>query len=303
MGIGFYQGLNQNREEERWGAWEAHRNEINELIHKSFRKDCSTGTAIILGAGNCDDLDLHFIGKLFDSIVLVDIDSEATEKAVSFLENENLVNQITVMKNIDFTKLDQVDFYDRFKHILARKTSVDEIISFLISCAIEIESHPLFPNLQKSFSVVISSAVYTQVFYIHALTIFANYAEFYSKKEVTQIVEALVELRNLILISYNNLLISLVKDQGTVIVWTDVLRLESSMDDMIEKLYLLRTDKDRFDYLFERMGHFGRESAVVGLQDLYTKLSRDHDLLRFWNWPYNKEKQYLTMGLSGMPKI
>jgi hypothetical protein len=55
-------------------------------------------------------------------------------------------------------------------------------------------------------------------------------------------------------------------------------------------------------YLFRMVVQFGREAALVGLQDIYDKLSGNQYLLRYWNLPFNREKQYLTFGLSGMPK-
>jgi len=298
----FYQGLNLDREEERWSAWEGHRTDIKTLIDNSLNKDGSPQTAIILGAGNCDDLDLPFLGELFESIALADIDGDAAERAVSSLNNESLKHQIRVIKNIDFTKLDQINFYQRFEEILMREKSSNEVIALLISCESEIESHTILSNSAKRYSVVISSAVYTQIFYIHALTIFAKYADFYSKKEVSQIVKGLVQLRDTLIKNYNDLLIYLVKDTGKIIVWTDVLRLDSSMEAIIEELYEFRTEKERFDYLLLIIAQFGRESAIVGLQDLQEKLADSSYLQRFWNWPFNHDKQYLTTGISGKLK-
>jgi hypothetical protein len=298
----FYQGLNLDRDEERWVAWESHRSDINELIEKSLCKDGKAETAIILGAGNCDDLDLQFLSQLFDSITLADIDGDATARAVSSIDNECLKSQIHIMKNIDFTKLDQIDFYHRFEQLLMRKVSSNEVVALLISSENEIDNCSLLSDLHKYYSVVISSAVYTQVFYIHALTIFAKYAECYSKQEVNQIVKGLVQLRDKIIKNYNDLMIFLLKDYGKIIIWTDVLRLDSSMEAIIEELYEFRTEKDRFKYLLKMIAQFGREAAIVGLQDLQGKLSESPHLQRFWNWPFNDEKQYLTIGLSGVPK-
>ncbi|QGQ96612.1 hypothetical protein EHS13_17880 [Paenibacillus psychroresistens] len=298
----FYQGLNLDRNEERWIAWEGHRSEINEFIEKSLCKDGKAETAIVLGAGNCDDLDLQFLSQLFGSITLADIDGDATERAVLAIDNERIKNQIHVMKNIDFTKLDQIDFYHLFEQMLVQKVSSNEIAAFLISSGNEMDSCSLLRDFHKGYSVVISSAVYTQVFYIHALTIFAKYADLYSEQEVNQIVKGLVQLRDKIIKDYNDLLIFLVKDSGRIIVWTDVLRLDSSMEAIIVELYEFRMDKDRFNYLLKIIAQFGREAAIVGLQDLQGKLSETPYLQRFWNWPFNDEKQYLTIGLSGNPK-
>jgi len=300
MTIDFYRQMNEERDDQRWHAWASHRMEINELVRKTITEEMQPAQIIVLGAGNCDDLDLRFLQTTCKTITLVDNDGDALEKAIARYADIDLAGQIRLIKHIDFTTLDWMDFYRRFVSMLACRTDANEVLVFLQQCSLKIRDHELLASIKNQFSVVISSAVYTQIFYIHALSLLAPYAEQYSKRDVRLIIEGLIHLRNQVILKYNDLLLSLVSKNGKIIVWTDFVKLDSTMDFVKETIYDLRTDADRSSYLFKIMWKYGKDAAFLGLQDLLKKLGDEETWYSCWIWPYDKKNQYLTFGISGM---
>ncbi|HZL37010.1 MAG TPA: hypothetical protein VFC78_16945 [Tepidisphaeraceae bacterium] len=63
-----------------WPLYASHRQEIERLL---VPKD-HTGRLCVLGAGNCNDLDLNWLSRVYREIHLADIDASALSRAVAF---------------------------------------------------------------------------------------------------------------------------------------------------------------------------------------------------------------------------
>ena len=64
-----------------WAYFASHRAEIQKLIVPPFHAP-GTGRLCVLGAGNCNDVDLRFLSEAFAEVHLVDIDAAALDAAV-----------------------------------------------------------------------------------------------------------------------------------------------------------------------------------------------------------------------------
>jgi hypothetical protein len=294
----FFRDMNNERIGGRWLEWEGHRNEIKLLVSHSLSDAGELGRAIVLGAGNCDDLDLHFLCDAFSQLTLVDIDTLSLQEGVNRVAPD-LLGRIELLGNIDFTKLDQVNFYSRFTDLLEKKASPQELNFFLTNIPSEILSCPLLKKWEGQFSVVISSAVYTQIFYIHVLTLFGVHVSNYTAEEVRGILGLLGELRNSMLKAYNDLMVSLLEEGGTIIVWSDVVKFDEMSPFPEEQFYSLNNEKERMLFMFETAGKEGREAALIGLHDLHERLLSQGRQFSCWIWPYSSDRHYITFGLSG----
>jgi hypothetical protein len=67
--------------EQNWSLYEGHRQRLTRLLGAVQRAD----GLCVLGAGNCDDLDLPRLVLAFDEVHLVDLDTEALERGVARL--------------------------------------------------------------------------------------------------------------------------------------------------------------------------------------------------------------------------
>lgn len=84
----------------------------------------------------------------------------------------------------DFTKLDQLDFYSKLQHLLDNKATESEICAQLAKSEDSLRKLDALPHLKGKFPLVISSAVYTQIFYMQALSLFAGHIERYTQEEL-----------------------------------------------------------------------------------------------------------------------
>jgi hypothetical protein len=294
----FYGQMNQGREADRIGKWMSHRQEIKFLIEQSLGNLNGKDEIIILGAGNCDDLDLPYLADKFHTVALADIDNDSMQTAVSGID-PSLHPKIKLLDSLDFTGLDQIDFYSRFQNLLEHQTPALQLVAFLEEASIEVTKKPVLAHLKRRYTAVVSSAVHTQLFYLHALSLFAILANLYEKNDVKLIVEAIAALTDFLIRQYNDMLFSLAKSNGVVIIWTDIILLDAQTDFIKEKLYSLLNEKDRAEFMLRLMGSYGIESAVLALQDLNDKMAQEGKLLRSWLWPFNAEKQFMAVGIAG----
>ncbi|MEK3723053.1 hypothetical protein [Paenibacillus sp. FSL H8-0034] len=294
----FYRDLNHERIQDRWLEWESHRHEINLLISRSLTDGNERNRAIVLGAGNCDDLDLHYFCDVFEQLTLVDIDALSLQEGVSRLAPE-LLGRIELLGSIDFTKLDQVNFYSRFNDLLQRKALTSEISSFLTQIPSEIVRCSLLEPWKGRFSVVISSAVYTQIFYIHVLTLLAIHASSYTAEEITVLLDGLKTLRDCMVKAYNDLMVYLLEEAGTIIAWSDVVKFDEQSPFPEEQFYAINNENERMQFMFDIASKQGREAALTGLHDLHGRLHSEDRQFACWIWPYSSNRHYITFGISG----
>jgi hypothetical protein len=297
----FYGQLNQGRELDRAGRWMSHRQEIKRLIESSLGQLGPKDELIILGAGNCDDFDLYNLAERFHSIILADIDNDSMQTAIRELDPQ-LQLSIKCLDSVDFTGLDKVNFYARFQSLLDNQAPAVRLITFFQEISKEVAKKPVLTHLYKRFAAVISSAVHTQLFYLHALSVFAVSSKFYVKDDVKQIVEGIAELRDILLRQYNEMLFSLVRSNGVIIMWTDIVLLDAQTEFIKEMIYFLSNEVERAHFMLRIMVSYGIESAVLALQDMHDKMAVEGKLLRSWVWPFNAEKQFITVGISGRAK-
>lgn len=64
-----------------WRYFESHRAEIQKLVVPELH-ECGTGRLCVLGAGNCNDVDLRALSEAFEEVHLADIDAAALGAAV-----------------------------------------------------------------------------------------------------------------------------------------------------------------------------------------------------------------------------
>ncbi|OXM86234.1 hypothetical protein CF651_11970 [Paenibacillus rigui] len=286
-----------------WGdkEWGTHRFHIRQLIEHSIGLLKVKDQVIVLGAGTHGDVDLPGLTEHFTEVTVMDTEDNVIEEVIG--QSGGLASgRIKSFTNIDYTGLDQIQFYETWEEMLLNQAPAAEMAAFIRESAFRAKRNDVLPQWKKSFSLVISSSVHTQLFYIHALTQFAGYASQYAEQDIRQIIDALSALRNSLVTDYNRLLLSLLKPDGRVIMWSDMIRLDSSNQALLDGLYGLQTEDERIRYLFRAFGQYGMEAAVLGLKDFHDQLSPSTQMFKCWVWLQSPEKQYITAGFSASPR-
>jgi hypothetical protein len=100
--------------EGQWHRFAGHRVRLTEqLLHGV--EESAGGTLCVLGAGNCNDLDLALLGRFYSSIHLVDLDEQATNQAL-LRHAEPVRDRIVGHPAIDITGiLDKLPRWKRFE--------------------------------------------------------------------------------------------------------------------------------------------------------------------------------------------
>lgn len=191
----------RNRESrERWSQYKEHRDAVTELI-LAEAPALAGGRLCVLGAGNCNDLDLEAIAKTFAQIVLVDWDDEALQTGLTQQPlKESLREKITTLGNIDLTGV-APELSQWSPQSPPDDATIDRWI--LSSQAAD----PLAG--QGSFDVVISVCTLTQLIEVVILCLGENHPRF---------VELLVAVRS----RHLRMLVELTAPGGTAILCTDI---------------------------------------------------------------------------------
>jgi hypothetical protein len=284
-----------------WGSheWGTHRYHVRQLIEHAIDTLSFQDKAAIFGAGNHGDVDLPELANRFSQVTVLDTEDNSIEEVLES-SGGSIASKVKSLTNLDYTRMDQINFYETWEDMLLNQASASEISAYLKDCAFTVRRHEVLPHLKKSFSLVVSSSVHTQLFYIHALTQFAGYTSQYNSREVAQIMDALVYLRNSLLADYNRMLVSLLKPEGRLVMWSDMIRLDEHNRTLLDSLYALQTEEERVSFLFRSFSQSGMEAAVLGLKDLHDHIKPTGKLFKCWVWLTGPEKQYIAAGFSGI---
>ncbi|GAA4857204.1 hypothetical protein GCM10023310_40400 [Paenibacillus vulneris] len=283
-----------------WGSkeWGTHRFHIRQLVTHAVDQLQVKDKAVVLGAGTHGDVDLPELANQFMQVLVLDTESNALEDIIES-SGGLLSGKMKSVTHVDYTCLDQVQFYETWEEMLLNQAPAAEMAAYIKDCSFRVRHREAFPQWKKSFALVVSSSVHTQLFYIHALTQFAGYADQYEEADVRLVIEALAYLRDSLVTDYNKLLSTLLKPGGRLVMWSDMIRLDEHNEALLETLYQLKTEEERLRFLFQAFGQYGMEAAVLGLKDLHDQLLPDHRLFKCWVWMSDQDKKYITAGFSG----
>jgi hypothetical protein len=133
-----------------WEQYSDHRASIMRLIEEKAKGNRLDG-ACILGAGNCNDINLPRIAELFSIVHLVDIDQAAIDCTIS--RYEGIRNQLTVHASCDLTGI-------AFQAVAAsslRSCHSEELVRSAVS------NVPDVGVARETCGIVVSASVFSQL--------------------------------------------------------------------------------------------------------------------------------------------
>lgn len=149
----------RNRESaDAWALYEPHRNRVTSLLLDALpsptNDDVSKPRICLLGAGNCNDVDLRQLADRCQEVVLVDLDADALRQAV---ERQQLTDHpaIQLQSGIDLTGL-----FDRLSHSDAEEED-DQFQTVAALARVAESSTP--DGLPAGFDVVASVCLLSQL--------------------------------------------------------------------------------------------------------------------------------------------
>lgn len=136
------------------------------------------------------------------------------------------------------------------------------------------------------FDVVVSSAIYTQLFEARAYEIYKQYRDNYSPKEQEEIFQSIQKISSMLVELFNATQCSLAKDEGIIVTWSDIAHLhELSPSEAAGHPFKIPAEK-----LFT--------AGVCGLKTLSYMITGF--LVKWWEWPFNFGRIYKTVAIAGI---
>jgi hypothetical protein len=139
--------LNQIRRS--WEDYETHRTRLSRLLQAAQRAE----GLCVLGAGNCDDLDLPRLVRLFGEVHLVDLDGAALEQGLGRVPEKERA-AITLHGGVDLAGV--IDRVDRWGDTFPPASELEALAGELSSA--------VAARLGRTFDVVLSSCLLSQLF-------------------------------------------------------------------------------------------------------------------------------------------
>lgn len=237
-----FQYRNMNKDE-LWNNWKEHRSRICKMIeYNIFLKENVTNKSIaILGAGQCNDIDLNFLLKYAENITLFDIDVDACQVGI---ERQNLSNNpnIKIHKAFDFIGLDH-KFYDEYYSQLKENCSISVLKRIIIEAADSIKK----PEINEKFDVVISMATHSQLINGFSYPIRDD-------KTFDDLGDAFSDIYKKGIDTYNSLLFSLVNKGGTVFILNEVVEIDNNfLEEFINNYYnFMNTPSKMLEFIWTK---------------------------------------------------
>ena len=132
-----------------WDYYEGHRRQVMSLLEEHQPKE--NGRICILGAGNCNDIELTLLTEWFDEVHLVDWDADSLQEGI---KKQGIAPESVVLHTgIELTGIGH--YVGRWKKATPSKGDINQVISLL--------SEPLDIGIDTAFDVVLSSSLLTQL--------------------------------------------------------------------------------------------------------------------------------------------
>lgn len=274
--------------DEKYLRWADYRVKINEFIKKHIEnKQCES--IFVFGAGECNDIDLKFLSNTFKEITLSDIDIASIEEGILRQRlSESVKAKINVVQ-ADYTGLDTIGFFDNITDQVNERKTEKEISGYIKTTISNMKNSEMLSAYKNKYSMVLVLPTYTQLIYtqMEALLRILYQYNAYEVDDLNKIITSMYHSMPEIINSYNDLMLSLMNDNGNAIVLVDVLEItdRQAREDIASQI-------DHIEYIKKYLHTNCSDLAQLGLDNLKTRI----DILdeEYAIWPFDDSKDYIV---------
>ena len=296
----FFNNVNNDMPTDSAVFLQIHREWTDALMDTCLEFQPDAKEVLVFGAGNCTDINIDHLADMFENIVLTDVDIKSLDKAYSSFDRR--IRRKVTIKREEYTGLDSFDFHNTLFDKLHHKEKMSAIKDYVESVFKDINYNEILTDT-KQFSVVLSTPVYTQIFYNQASSLLLLMPAFgYLQGDIDELDKLLQDKYVDVLHNYNCLLGLTCKDQGIIGCWTDVIEVKES-SPFFSKLpnVLSQSVEERDRYFLNLASTHGLTGAVHGLYDLLSNIINPLTKT-WWLWPFSLSKSYIVAGYVGRKK-
>lgn len=269
----------------RYEKWVDYRNKINLFLEPYFTKNKKQGSLLILGAGNCDDLDLSFYKSHFSTITLADIDIKSTKQGI--LRQNMTVEDFDIVQ-ADFTGHEELSYFDHFIDDISMLSSISEIQAYLKEKMKFLKKHQFMKTYDGHFDVIIISPIYTQLVYNQIQNAVLVLKEMEVEQSIldfilAQTLQDMIQIIDL----FNKNCLNLIKPSGSIFVLSDIF--QSKLDDpFYQEVKNSMNSINQMDMLYQK--YVDRYGYGLGDYGLYSMRQHFQNEMHAWLlWPFSEE--------------
>jgi hypothetical protein len=266
-----------------WTLFASHRKRVEQLLDSAIPRAHSLlpgggqrqPRLCVVGAGNCNDLDLRFLARRFAEIHLIDIDAAALAGAVQ-RQNVAAVSHIHRHAPIDLAGL--TGTFDRWLDDIPTTGEIEE--------AIKLATGTPAPNVPGPFDVVLSSCVLSQLISPARDRLGADH-------------KMLPALRNAIVRRHLRLLLDMLAPGGTAVFVSDVVSSDTEpglprvRDDALPDMMRRLVERRR---TFRGLDPGAISVALEGGLHTHSRIAT-RQWIAPWLWHISPRRTYLVYGL------
>lgn len=264
-----------------------------DLILKSLVERLNDNKKIIvIGAGKMKDFSATFFVRRFDEVVLTDVDMNSVIEAESKLKlSEKDKKKITKIR-IEYTGFEKNAFFQDFKERIINCRTFEKIDQVLTSKMQGLENYRFLRDYENSGDLIYVSPIYTQLVYNQVLRECSvlrenGYPEHMLKYIENVMLDKMVGIIN----TFNDNIIKALKDDGYLIVLSDVFQLDKKSDFYLRVKNGIRSH-EVMDEMYEGYKKkYGMGIGDYGLLNLDDKLKSY--LSRWLIWPFDEKSSFV----------
>lgn len=289
--------------DEKYERWTSYRKKISDFVSEAVKNNGSVESMIVFGAGALNDIDLNYLCNVFGKIVLTDVDEKsmldglARQKLSS--EQKSKINPV----QIDYSGAEEIGFFKKLEALAAQSAPVSDIIQYIEDTMLKLcKTTEKLKGLDK-FDVVLSCPVYTQIVFTQIETFLRVIYDcgLYEYEEVNSILNAAYQSMPVLLNNYNDMVLSCVKEEGLLVMITDIVEIKK-VDNKLEEIKRVLNKQDcNFSLIGKFIQENGLELALKGIDNLMSKI-KIYDSF-YTLWPFDDEKEYLSFLAAGKKTV
>ena len=276
----------------RFESWKTYRKKITTSVVTSFGD--APNELLIIGAGNCDDLDLNVLSETFGKLYLSDIDEKALQSAVTKYQIEKekvrlLPTEYTgIAGHIEWK--DFVTEAVKIKHDKDVRTLMKKYKQLILA-------HTFLPNYERQFKRIIISPIYTQLLFPQLQANLQTLENLnYNQHLIDFIRRSFLNLMTVLIDTFNKNVIKLLAQDGQIIAISDIYETKNG-SDFLKNVKTIVSDNEKMDSFYQRY----QRDYSTGLGD-YGLINMDKKLkptpIIWVLWPFSDKRTMVVKMVS-----
>ncbi len=260
-------------------------NNVNQIIEETICKVKKRNRVCIIGAGKCREFSLSIFFGSFEEVNVTDVDITSVKESIDATPKLKL-------RRIEYTGFEQNRVFQIFKNEISKTMDPILVKRIIMGKLREVETYLFLEDEFESFDLVYVSPIYSQLVYQQVLQECEILREDgYPKHILKEIENIFLQEMIRIIDRFNKNLISLLTENGTIIVLSDIFELHSE-SDFFSKVNQSINNEEEMDLLYEGyVKQYGMGLGDYGLYNLDETLTEVRS--KWLIWKFTAERSFL----------